>query len=160
MRLSESLGLEWDDIISDGEEQWHSVRVHTRGGRERVIILADECGVVLSKGRKKKLHQPFPFRSRRAIYQVWVRAKRKAGIEKGYFNTLRTTCAVWHLRSGVPLAEVSRMLGHSSLAMTEELYGEFVPDELEPVPAREEGKSPSWQAEQILRERGQAGGTV
>ncbi len=152
IRLTESLGLQWDDILSEGDDRWHAVRIQTRGGRERIVPLVDDCGVILSRGRRKKLHQPFPFRSRRVIYQVWVRAKMKAGIEKGHFHTLRTTCAVWLLRSGATLAEVSEMLGHSSLTMTEQLYGEFVLDELEPAPERDEGVSPPWQAEQILRE--------
>ncbi len=118
------------------------------------IPLVDDCGLILSRGQRKKLPAPFPFRSRRVVYQAWVRAKMKAEIEKGYFYTLRTTCAVWLLRSGATLAEVNQMLGHSSLAITEQLYGEFVLDELGPAPERINGTSPPWQAVQILRERG------
>jgi len=82
----------------------------------------------------------------------------KAGIKKGHFHALRTTCAVWLLRSGATLAEVSELLGHSSTTLTEQLYGEFVLDELEPLPGEAEGKPRPWQAEQILRERGQLTG--
>ena len=154
MRQSESLGLQWDDILSEGDDRWHAVRIQTRGGRERIIPLVDDCRVILSRGRRKKLQQPFPFRSRRVVYEAWVRAKLKAGIEKGHFHALRTTCAVWLLRSGATLTEVNELLGHSSMTMTEQLYGEFVLDELELAPERVDGKSPPWQVEQILRERG------
>lgn len=154
MRLSESLSLQWDDIVSEGKDRWHAVRIRTRGGRERIIPLVDECGLILSRGKRKKLQQPFPFRSRRVVYQAWVRAKMRAGIEKGHFHALRTTCAIWLLRSGATLAEVSEMLGHSSMTITEQLYGEFVLDELEPDPDEAEEKPRPWQAEQIFRERG------
>jgi len=158
MRLSESLSMQWDDIVSEGEDRWHAVRIRTRSGRKRIIPLVDECGLILSRGQRRKLQQPFPFRSRRVVYQAWVRAKVKAGIKKGHFHALRTTCAVWLLRSGATLAEVGELLGHSSMTLTDQLYGEFVQDELEPLPDEAEGKSRPWQAEQILRERGQLTG--
>ncbi|MFC1529625.1 tyrosine-type recombinase/integrase [Gemmatimonadota bacterium] len=154
MRLPESLSLQWEDILGEGDDRWHAVRIHTRGGRERIIPLVDDCSQILSRGRKKKLAAPFPFRSRRVVYQSWVRAKMKAEIEKGHFYTLRTTCAVWFLRSGATLAEVNQMLGHSSMAFTEQLFGEFVLDELEPPPELINGVSSPWEAVRILRERG------
>ena len=67
---------------------------------------------------------------------------------------LRTTCAVWLLRSGATLTEVNEMLGHSSMTVTEQLYGEFVLDELAPAPGQVDGKFPPWQVVQLLRERG------
>ena len=34
------------------------------------------------------------------------------------------------LRAGVPLAHVSKMLGHSSVAITADVYGHFTADDL------------------------------
>ncbi len=60
---------------------------------------------------------------------------------------------MWLLRSGATLTEVNEILGHSSMTETEQRFGEFVPDELEPDPEHVDGTSYPWQVVQILRER-------
>ncbi len=39
MRLSESLSLQWDDILSEGDDRWHAVRIHTRGSPWLTIVV-------------------------------------------------------------------------------------------------------------------------
>jgi integrase/recombinase XerD len=57
---------------------------------------------------------------------IWQRTLRnlfkRAGIEKGYAHRFRDTFAVELLLSGVPTEEVSVLLGHSSIRITQKHY--------------------------------------
>jgi integrase/recombinase XerD len=55
----------------------------------------------------------------RALFQ-------KAGMPDGHPHQLRDTAAVAWLNSGIPLEEVSRLLGHSSIRTTEKHYAPWV----------------------------------
>jgi integrase len=58
---------------------------------------------------------------------TWIKAVlNKTGI-KATFHQLRHTAATLMLEAGVPLHEVSRMLGHSSVAITGDIYGHRTP---------------------------------
>ena len=50
----------------------------------------------------------------------------KAGIVEGHPHQLRDTAAVEWLNAGIPLEEVSRLLGHSSIRTTEKHYAPWV----------------------------------
>jgi integrase/recombinase XerD len=50
----------------------------------------------------------------------------KAGMPKGHPHQLRDTAAVAWLNAGIPLEEVSRLLGHSSIRTTERHYSPWV----------------------------------
>jgi site-specific recombinase XerD len=51
---------------------------------------------------------------------------RRAGISGGHPHQLRDTAAVAWLNAGIPLEEVSRLLGHSSIKTTEKHYAPWV----------------------------------
>jgi site-specific recombinase XerD len=51
---------------------------------------------------------------------------RKAGMPGGHPHQLRDTAAVAWLNAGIPLEEVSRLLGHSSIRTTEKHYAPWV----------------------------------
>lgn len=51
---------------------------------------------------------------------------RAAGLPEGHSHQLRDTAAVEWLRKGVPLEEVSKLLGHSSIKTTEKHYAPWV----------------------------------
>lgn len=51
---------------------------------------------------------------------------RKAGMPKGHPHQLRDTAAVAWLNDGIPLEEVSILLGHSSIKTTEKHYAPWV----------------------------------
>jgi site-specific recombinase XerD len=51
---------------------------------------------------------------------------RKAGMPEGHPHQLRDTAAVAWLNAGIPLEEVSRLLGHSSIKTTEKHYAPWV----------------------------------
>ena len=56
------------------------------------------------------------------LQRVWL----KAGIKDGHAHRLRDTAAVEWLKAGVPLEEVSRLLGHKSIKTTEKYYAPWV----------------------------------
>jgi site-specific recombinase XerD len=58
-------------------------------------------------------------RDLRAVFQ-------KAGMPDGHPHQLRDTAAVAWLNAGIPLEEVSRLLGHSSIRTTEKHYAPWV----------------------------------
>jgi integrase/recombinase XerD len=51
---------------------------------------------------------------------------RAAGLKEGHPHQLRDTFAVSLLSSGVPLEEVSKLLGHDSIKTTERHYAKWV----------------------------------
>jgi integrase len=58
-------------------------------------------------------------------------AGRRAGIlHHLHPHMLRHTAAVHMLRAGMPLLEVSQILGHKNVDITQEIYGRFAPHEL------------------------------
>lgn len=55
---------------------------------------------------------------------VWTPAVQRSGlVEKPSPHDLRHTCASWMIAKGVPLAVVSRHLGHESIQITVDVYG-------------------------------------
>jgi integrase len=51
---------------------------------------------------------------------------KEAGMASGHPHQLRDTAAVEWLNAGIPLEEVSRLLGHSSIRTTEKHYAPWV----------------------------------
>ena len=61
----------------------------------------------------------------------WIRtAAEQADLQGVTPHVIRHSVATQMLRAGVPLAHVSKMLGHSSVAITADVYGHFTADDL------------------------------
>jgi integrase len=67
-------------------------------------------------------------REGRLITPALHAALARAGLPEIRCHDLRHTCATLQLAAGVPLATISRMLGHSSLAITANVYAAVTPD--------------------------------
>ena len=59
--------------------------------------------------------------------RVWRPLLDRAGVRHVRVHDARHTYASLMLRRGVPVVYVSKQLGHSSIAVTVDLYGHFVP---------------------------------
>lgn len=155
LRRGELLGLRWEDIDLDGGRL--SIRrarvaagydVHEgdpKSGRSRVIDLDD--GMVAELRR----HRRFQLEERMAAGVAWIdsgyvftketgealhpqtlawyfgKAVKAADVPVIRFHDLRHTCATLALRVGVHPKVVQEMLGHSSIAITLDLYSHVVP---------------------------------
>lgn len=112
-----------------------------KGNKERRVFLSPRCAAVLQlylKSRKDKDPALFvsPFRwvqdkdgkmvredkptrlLKSGIENVVKQAGKRAGITNAHPHRLRRTCATLALRRGMPIEQVSKMLGHSSIETT------------------------------------------
>jgi integrase/recombinase XerD len=144
LRSAEALALELRDV--DRDAGTITIR-HGKGNRRRVVGMDPEAFAVLDRWleTRRDLQPPRnapifctitagnigrPVQApywREAIKKLAV----KAGIEKRvHSHGLRHTCAVELMREGVPLLVISRMLGHSSLAITQRYVDHLEPGEV------------------------------
>lgn len=113
-----------------------------KGNKERRVFLSPRCAAILQlylKGRKDKDPALFvaPFRwvkdvstgkmvqekrptrlLKSGIENVVRQAGKRAGIPNSHPHRLRRTCATLALRRGMPIEQVSKMLGHASIETT------------------------------------------
>ena len=65
----------------------------------------------------------------------FTRTSRKVAVSAGLDDVtphiMRHTCAVHMVKNGVPIYEVSRYLGHKTVAITQSNYAKFAPDFME-----------------------------
>ena len=88
--------------------------------RELLTVLqSDSIYVVNNNGRRV-----------RDMRKVWGKVIKAAGLEGVTPHTLRHTVATLLVRAGVPLIEVSKLLGHKDSRITERVYAKFSPDYL------------------------------
>ena len=145
LRRSELCGLEWGDV--DLERGVLSVRrglvVQASGprlrepksGRGRVVVLTEESAEALAGLRDRRSgNGDFVFcrRDGTPLKPDWVtyafrRAARRAGFLGLRLHDLRHTHASLMLSEGVHLKVVSERLGHSSVAVTGDIYSHVQP---------------------------------
>lgn len=129
-RVSEMISLN----ISDLDFKNREVVVLGKGNKERTVFLSPRCVATLQRylnGRKDK--NPALFVSDGFCYKhvkdkirftvsgvenMIRKAGRRCGIEKAHPHRIRRTTATFALRRGMPIEQVSKMLGHESLETT------------------------------------------
>jgi integrase len=138
LRLGELRALEWADIdlgqrTIHVERSWDRVAgpvaPKSRAGR-RVVPLAQEARTHLiawrlKTGRNTGLvfgNGDVPFDPTSAATRA-RRAWDRAGLPSITFHVARHICASLMLAAGIPIHEVSRYLGHSSISITIDVYG-------------------------------------
>lgn len=57
-----------------------------------------------------------------------MRKAKLSGREGISFHTLRHSCASWLIQQGIPLPVVSKILGHSSTQITDQIYAHVSDD--------------------------------
>lgn len=81
------------------------------GGRLSMVFLAPRGGMVRTRNFRR----------------VWAAATKAAGLEGLRIHDLRHSHAAWLISAGVPLTAIQHRLGHSSIAITSDLYGHLLP---------------------------------
>jgi site-specific recombinase XerD len=119
LRISEACGLRWKDLLADS----HSLRVHGKGDRTRVVALPGlawkelndlpQTGEFVLGGADRALQV-------RKAYELVRQAGRRAQLMKPLHpHALRHSYATHLLSSGADLRVLQELLGHRSLAATQ-----------------------------------------
>lgn len=131
MRKGELLPLRWNRIDS----QQKSITLEagdTKNGKKRTIPL-NEAALEALRRRQALSTNEYVFSTKQGhltdVKRSFATACKRAGIEEVTPHILRHTAASWMVIAGIPLYEVSKLLGHSSLAVTSR-YAHLAPENL------------------------------
>ena len=137
-RAGEILGLTWGQV-----DQEHGVfnLKDTKSGKSRVVAMTSQVKKIMTLKKKGAPDQlVFPGRQGKrsvaisAIFQKVVDDLYNKGVtdtrQKVTFHTCRHTCASWMVMQGVSLYLVQKVLGHSTIQVTER-YSHLAPDQLQ-----------------------------
>jgi integrase len=138
LRAGEIFNLIWNDV--DFEHEVLSIK-DTKSKRNRSAIMTPNVKTMLEK-RKQDSDNGFVFLSTAGkkieeISDTFARIVEELGFnsevsdnrQKVVFHTLRHTFASWLVMSGVDLYTVQKLMGHSTISMTER-YSHLAPDHL------------------------------
>ncbi len=138
MRLDEALHLKWDDV----DIEHRLITVHrgssgtTKSGKARRVPIFDSVLAVLktmklARGKEALLWaggKAGKTRSQNAVWKPFKRAAELAGLPPALrVHDLRHTFASLFLIDGGDIFKLSRILGHSSVAITERTYAHLKP---------------------------------
>jgi site-specific recombinase XerD len=123
LRFAEALGLTWDRVDLDNLV----LKVLGKGGKHRVVPISLECRKVLYRWKQRQSRSDLLFPTQSGIQSSQRNVGRdvrllgqRLGIAGVRFSphTFRHTFAVSYLRAGGNALYLQRILGHSSLEMT------------------------------------------
>ena len=148
MRIGELMALRFEDIDFDAREIHVSRTVvgrtgdktnepKTKAGNRYIPILFDKTLARIQQLRvngniTRVKGLLFPTRGEKTlgysnIRRDWVKICQEANIERKHIHAFRHTFATTILAKGVPVLEVSRILGHSNATTTLNMYGHAMP---------------------------------
>lgn len=132
MRRGELLGLEWTRV--DWSQNLLYLERQKNGQRGSIPLNATAREALLGRARFRASHcpaSPWVFADHqgarlRSVSRSFNSACRAAGIKDFHIHDLRHTCAAWLVQAGVPLLDVSQLLRHASIVMTQR-YAHLAP---------------------------------
>jgi len=127
LRRNEFRFLTYSDFTSD------FVKIKGKRNKIRIIPINNICKQLLSKyPQNSNLQPPFVkrFQHREALYHVCQRIARQIQIPSFGPHAFRHFFATRLIQAGVPLIKVSKILGHASVTITEQIYVHLVPKDL------------------------------
>jgi integrase len=145
VRLGESRALLWADVdlvartatIRASLDNTTAERGPTKTRRIRTVDLPDELVPVLAEHRKRQpVGQQLVFGHGResyrgSTYRVWLRRLcARASVAPLSPHATRHTFVSLALDAGVPIQDISRALGHATIATTQTVYAHFLGDGL------------------------------
>jgi len=128
LRETEFRSLTWACFNADST----FVRIIGKGRKKRHVPLNDTCRQLLAD--KSNSHRPDfvqPFLRAGNFWSACQAIAQRARIEPFGSHALRHFFATRLIKAGVPLSIVSRILGHSSTAITERVYVHLLIDDLQ-----------------------------
>ena len=171
MRVSELAGITLGDLVMPSGAP-SSVLVHGKGRKERRIGLSDRAdrhlhaylGAYHGDGRDPStplvytvIHgkrHPMSERNVERIVAKYgdVARESRPGIPQTYPHMVRRTRATTLYRDGVPIEQVSTLLGHQQIETTRSHYAYPSPEQLREAVERGSGQEPDVQREWVGRE--------
>ena len=92
----------------------------------RLPLSADAVKLLKAMRAQADPAEPFLFPGKdhglRTLKRFWSRLRLEAKVPDVRMHDIRRTIASWAVSEGVPMLAVSKMLAHSSIAVTEEHY--------------------------------------
>jgi integrase len=141
MRQGEILSLRWEqvDFRARVARLSSTAAFRTKTGKRRTVPLGDTALQVL-RDRESARESALVFTLRgRPLLRRWVTTKlrryvREIGLDRRLnFHSLRSSFASWLALDGVSIYQISKLLGHSDVKITQEYYAHLAPAELHDV---------------------------
>jgi integrase len=143
LRRGEVCALTWSGVDLTPGAEAITVRsregtFQTKSGNDHVVPLYGDALTVVRRLAQRGAAEDavvFTGQKGRPLYPNYVTHRfkdfaRQAGLPKGvHFHSLRHTCGTWLTRAGAPLPVVSRILGHSSVQVTQ-IYAHAAQEDL------------------------------
>jgi integrase/recombinase XerD len=136
LAIQDAVTLERDQIHRDAKKKiYRVVTSRQKTGTHVSVPLPPDVAAEIIAVMELNGHPEYIFWNRtdgkpKAAVDVWERAFKRAfkaaGMPSGHSHQLRDTFAVGLLKKGVPLEEVSKLLGHTSIKTTEKSYSPWV----------------------------------
>jgi integrase/recombinase XerD len=138
MRVNEACTLRVENVNLERLE----VKIMGKGGKERVVPISPVTADLIREYRQKNPSVKsdgylFPYKGRHGYHskhtleKTFRRLCKKLGIPRITPHMLRHYFATYALRNGAKLEIVSRILGHSSVAITADVYRTVKQDEIQ-----------------------------
>jgi len=136
LAIGDAVTLERTKIIKDTKKKvYRVVTSRQKTGTHVSVALPPDVALEVIEVMELNEHPDYIFWNRKdgkrkAAVDVWERAFKRAfkaaGMPSGHSHQLRDTFAVELLNKGIPLEEVSKLLGHTSIRTTEKSYAPWV----------------------------------
>jgi len=111
--LGESVGMQMESLLSDGRAAPFRINSYVQDNAAKMLRRDIEAC-------RKASRKPLPFLSTNGVD----------------FHALRHTCGAWLCWEGVSIQVVQKIMRHSSIQLTIDVYGHLLPDEIETVVAK------------------------
>ena len=131
-RVSELVGIERKDVLGE------SLTVHGKGKKDRTVYLNAKSQMAITNYLKERtdnssyLFTKYKKDEKANAGQIEKTVRdigERAGVKKCHPHRFRRTCATFALRRGMPVEQVSKMLGHEELTTTQ-IYLDLSEEEL------------------------------
>lgn len=136
LRSGELLNLNWSNVDEGGK----SITFTGKGNKQRTVPLNSAAQDILEKLRPEKVNgNPIfinlsnsrkPLKSRALYYEIRKTFRHCTDFPGAGLHSIRHFFATSLLLKGVPIIMVSRILGHSSISVTQTHYSHILPENL------------------------------
>ena len=129
LRREEFRQLKWENV----DPTLKFIRITGKGDKTRIVPLNSHCKEILLKYKRqddKPLQIAAKFSGIQGASWLCKKLSRKTGIKQFGVHAIRHYFATELIRKGVSIYKVSRLLGHSSVVITQSCYVHLLPADI------------------------------